>query len=317
MGRIHVVTGAAGFIGSTLAQRLLDEGDSVVGVDCLTDYYAETIKRENLRPLLENGRFQLIEKPIKDVAWHEVLDGVSTVYHQAAQAGVRASWGRDFRLYTEWNVDATQIILEALKGKSTRLVYASSSSVYGDTPHLPMHEDHRPQPHSPYGVTKLAAEHLCVLYWRNFGVETVSLRYFTVYGPKQRPDMAFHRFIKAVLRDEEITLYGDGDQTRDFTYVEDIVTANLSAAKQGRPGGVYNLGGGSTVSVNEVLGMIGDILNRPAKIKHFDVQKGDVRHTYADTTRALQDLDFRPATGLPEGLAAEAAWVEKSLPVLG
>lgn len=316
MSSKYVVTGAAGFIGSTLSQRLLNDGHSVVGVDCLTDYYSTQIKRENLRPLLAHAGFTLIEKPIAAVAWPEVLDGVSAVFHQAAQAGVRASWGRDFQVYTDLNVNATQILLEALKGRKTRLVYASSSSVYGDTPHLPMHEDHRPQPHSPYGVTKLAAEHLCCLYWRNFGVETVSLRYFTVYGPKQRPDMAFHRFIKAALQDKEITLYGDGDQTRDFTYVEDIVAANLSAAAQGRPGGVYNLGGGSTISVNGVLSMLGKILDRPVRVKRYDEQKGDVRHTYADTSRAREDLGFQPKTPLAEGLAAEAAWVENSLPLL-
>jgi nucleoside-diphosphate-sugar epimerase len=312
----HIVTGAAGFIGSTLAQRLLNEGHHVVGVDSLTDYYAESIKRDNLRPLLANDRFSFLESPIRDVNWAETLEGAEAVYHQAAQAGVRASWGREFALYTELNIDATQILLEALKGRSTRLVYASSSSVYGDTPILPMREDHRPQPHSPYGVTKLAAEHLSVLYWRNFGVHTVSLRYFTVYGPKQRPDMAFHRFIKAVLQGREITLYGDGDQTRDFTFVDDIVEANLRAARLGAPGGVYNLGGGSTISVNDVLPIIGNIVGRPVLVKRFDTQKGDVRHTSADTSRAREELGFDPQTPLAEGLAAEVAWIENSLPLL-
>lgn len=312
----HVVTGAAGFIGSTLAQKLLERGDTVVGIDCLTDYYSPRIKRQNLKPLLDHGNFTFLEKPIAEIDLDSVLDGADHVYHQAAQAGVRASWGRDFRIYTELNVDATQILLEALKGRATRLVYASSSSVYGDTPHLPMQEDHRPQPHSPYGVTKLAAEHLCVLYWKNFGVETVSLRYFTVYGPKQRPDMAFHRFIKSGLQNSEITLYGDGEQTRDFTFVDDIVAANIQAAEAGQPGAVYNLGGGSTVSVNEVLSMISEILGRKLNIKRFDSQKGDVRHTFADTSRARDQIDFAPSTSLDEGLRAEAAWVENSLPLL-
>lgn len=312
----HVVTGAAGFIGSTLAQRLLNEGHTVIGIDCLTDYYSPRIKRENLKPLLDHGNFSFLEKPIADLELNDVLDCADCVFHQAAQAGVRASWGRDFRIYTELNIDATQVLLEALKGRSTRLVYASSSSVYGDTPHLPMKEDHRPQPHSPYGVTKLAAEHLCVLYWRNFGVETVSLRYFTVYGPKQRPDMAFHRFIKAGLSGDEITLYGDGEQTRDFTFVDDIVTANLQAAESGLPGGVYNLGGGSKVSVNEVLSMIGEIIGQELNVRRLDAQKGDVRHTFADTSRAREAFGFAPSTSLREGLEAEARWIENSLPLL-
>lgn len=316
MTRKHVVTGAAGFIGSTLTQKLLDRGDTVIGIDALTDYYSPRIKRENLRPLLKHPAFTLIEKPISAVDWDATLDGVSHVYHQAAQAGVRASWGRDFRIYTDLNVDATQILLEALKGRSVRLVYASSSSVYGDTPLLPMKEEHRPQPHSPYGVTKLAAEHLCVLYWHNFGVETVSLRYFTVYGPRQRPDMAFHRFIKAGLTGKEITLYGDGDQTRDFTFVDDIVQANIQAAERGRPGAVYNLGGGSKVSVNEVMTMIGETLGQPLRVKRFDSQKGDVRHTFADTSLAREQIGFDPVTGLRDGLAAEARWIENSLPLL-
>lgn len=312
----NVVTGVAGFIGSTLAQRLLDQGDTVIGIDCLTDYYSSRIKRENLKPLLDQKNFTLLEKPIAEVDLEPVLDGADRVYHQAAQAGVRASWGRDFRIYTELNIDATQILLEALKGRSTRLVYASSSSVYGDTPHLPMHEDHRPRPHSPYGVTKLAAEHLCILYWKNFGVETVSLRYFTVYGPRQRPDMAFHRFIKAGLQGSEITLYGDGEQTRDFTFVDDIVTANLQAAEKGESGGVYNLGGGSKVSVNEVISMIGEILGRELNVQRFETQKGDVRHTFADTSRARDQIGFSPSTSLRQGLEAEARWVENSLPLL-
>ncbi len=312
----RIVTGAAGFIGSNLAQKLLENGDSVIGIDCITDYYSEAIKRENLKPLLDHSTFTFIEKPISDIDLNPVLEGADRVFHQAAQAGVRASWGRDFRIYTELNVDATQILLEALKGRSTRLVYASSSSVYGDTAALPMQEDHKPQPHSPYGVTKLAAEHLCVLYWRNFGVETVSLRYFTVYGPRQRPDMAFHRFIKAGLKGTEITLFGDGEQTRDFTFIDDIVAANIQAGDGGAPGGVYNLGGGSKVSVNEVMTMIGDILGRELKVARFDSQKGDVRHTFADTSRARDAFGFNPSTQLREGLEAEARWVENSLPLL-
>ncbi len=304
-----IVTGVAGFVGSSIAQRLLGEGAEVVGVDCLTDYYDTRIKERNLAGLLECERFSLIRKPILEVDWAPLLEGCQTVYHQAAQAGVRASWGRSFECYTSWNVLSTQHLLEAMKGTGARMVYASSSSVYGETRLLPMSEEHRPQPMSPYGVTKLAAEHLCVLYWRNFGVPTVSLRYFTVYGPRQRPDMAFHRFIRAGLRGEPILLYGDGEQTRDFTFIDDIVQANISAAGQGEPGGVYNIGGGSRVTVNHVLELIGQVLGQPLAVERTPRQHGDVTHTYADTTRARADLGFTPRVSLAEGLAREAEWL--------
>ena len=311
-----IVTGVAGFVGSTLAQSLLRRGESVVGVDCLTDYYDARIKERNLAPLLDHERFTMVRRPIMDVDWAPLLEGGPTVYHQAAQAGVRASWGRSFRVYTEWNVDSTQHLLEAMKGTGARMVYASSSSVYGETALLPMREEHRPQPMSPYGVTKLAAEHLCVLYWRNFGVHTVSLRYFTVYGPRQRPDMAFHRFIRAGLRDEPITLYGDGDQTRDFTFIDDIVQANLDAAERGRPGGVYNIGGGSRITINQVLDLIGATLGRPLRVERLERQHGDVTHTYADTSRAQADLGFRPVVSLAEGIARQADWMRENLELL-
>lgn len=312
----YIVTGTAGFIGSSIAQRLLGQGEQVIGIDCITDYYAEPIKRANLEPLLANEKFTFIEQNIVHVEWAPLLEGVKAVYHQAAQAGVRASWGQSFETYTRLNIDATQTLLEAAKGTGVRIVYASSSSVYGDTPKLPMHEDDAPYPTSPYGVTKLAAEHLCRLYWKSFQVPTVSLRYFTVYGPKQRPDMAFHRFIRAGLTNQPITLYGDGEQTRDFTFIADIVDANLLAAEKGAPGGVYNIGGGSRISMNAALAKLEKILNRKLDIRRLETQKGDMRHTYADTTRARAELGFVPKVGLDEGLAREAEWVENCLALL-
>lgn len=316
MSSKYIVTGAAGFIGSSISQRLLDRGDSVVGVDCITDYYSEAIKRANLEPLLGHAKFQFIEKNIVDVDWRPLLEGAKTIFHQAAQAGVRASWGQNFETYTTLNILATQTLLETAKGSGVRIVYASSSSVYGDTPKMPMHEDDAPQPTSPYGVTKLAAEHLCRLYWKSFQVPTVSLRYFTVYGPKQRPDMAFHRFIRAALTSEPITLYGDGEQTRDFTFIADIVEANLLAAEKGAPGGVYNIGGGSRISMNDALKKLETILNRKLDIRRFETQRGDMRHTYADTSRARDEMGFLPRVGLDEGLAREAEWVENCLALL-
>jgi UDP-glucose 4-epimerase len=235
---------------------------------------------------------------------------VTHIFHLAAQAGVRKSWGADFRVYTSHNIDATQRLLEALKGRRlTRFVYASTSSVYGDEAPLPMREDAALHPVSPYGVTKLAAEHLCYLYHVNYGIPTVALRYFTVYGPRQRPDMGFHRFIRAALTGQPISLYGDGDQTRDFTYVSDAVAGTVAAGDHGRVGAVYNLGGGSRVSVNEVLTLIGRVTGRTLDVRREDVQKGDMRDTFADTTRARQELGFAPAFSLEAGLSAESAWL--------
>jgi nucleoside-diphosphate-sugar epimerase len=305
-----LVTGAAGFIGSNLAKALLQRGDTVVGIDCFTDYYAREIKEGNLAPLKTEPNFSFVEGALQTADLDRLLDGVTHVFHLAAQAGVRKSWGSDFQIYTTNNIDATQRLLEAVaKKKIEKLVYASSSSVYGDAVQIPMTEDALPQPVSPYGVSKLAAEQLCYLYHVNFGVPTVSLRFFTVYGPGQRPDMGFHRFIRAVLTNQPISLYGDGEQTRDFTFVADIVAACISAGDRGRPGRVYNIGGGSRVSINEVLAMIGRITGRTPDIRREPAQKGDMRDTFADTTRARADLGFSPATSLEAGIRAECDWL--------
>jgi UDP-glucose 4-epimerase len=305
-----LVTGAAGFIGSNLSRALLARGDEVVGIDCFTDYYAREIKEGNLAPLQAHANFRFVEAALQTTDLETLLDGVTHVFHLAAQAGVRKSWGDDFQIYTTNNIDATQRLLEHVaKRNIAKLVYASSSSVYGDAVQIPMTEDALPQPVSPYGVSKLAAEQLCYLYHVNFGVPTVALRFFTVYGPGQRPDMGFHRFIRAVLTDQPISLYGDGEQTRDFTFVADIVAALLAAGDRGRPGGVYNIGGGSRVSINQVLAMIGRITGRTPDIRREPAQKGDMRDTFADTTRARADLGFAPATTLEAGIKAECDWL--------
>ncbi len=308
-----LVTGVAGFIGSTLAERLLASGAEVTGIDCFTDYYARSIKERNLAGPTAHDGFTFVESTIADANLASLLDGVTHVFHLAAQAGVRRSWGRDFQVYTVNNVDATQLLLEACNGRPLeRLVYASSSSVYGDLVDIPMREDALPQPVSPYGVTKLAAEQLCYLYHVNFGVPTVALRYFTVYGPRQRPDMGFHRFIRAGLRHEPITLYGDGEQTRDFTFVADAVAATFHAGVRGVPGAVYNIGGGSRVSINHVLDIIGGLLGRPLTVQREPAQKGDMRDTYADTSRARRDIGFAPSVTLEQGLEAEVRWLSSA-----
>lgn len=302
-----LVTGVAGFIGSTLAERLVSDGHEVVGVDCFTDYYARSVKEANLETLRSSSRFELREQDLSVADIDGLLGGVEVVFHQAAQAGVRASWGVTFESYTRHNILATQRLLEAVKGASVRrLVYASSSSVYGDTLDLPMRETSRPRPFSPYGVSKLAAEHLSELYRHNFGVSTVSLRYFTVYGPRQRPDMGFHKFIACMLRGAPLPVFGDGRQTRDFTFIDDIVEANLLALNEGASG-VYNVGGGSRVTLNEVLQTLSEIVGVPLSIDHVDPQAGDVRHTEADTTRAQTELGYAPRVGLREGLTRQVA----------
>jgi nucleoside-diphosphate-sugar epimerase len=310
-----LITGVAGFIGSTLAERLIADGVDVVGLDCFTDYYPRPMKERNLSGLLASRGFRFVESRIQDADLQALLADRTHVFHLAAQAGVRKSWGRDFAIYTENNIEATQVLLEAVTKMPSleRLVYASSSSVYGDNTPMPFREDAMTQPVSPYGVSKLAAEQLCYLYYANFKLPTVSLRYFTVYGPRQRPDMGFHKFLRATILGEPIAVYGDGEQTRDFTFVQDIVSANIAASIKGVPGRVYNIGGGSRVSVNEVLDLIGRIAERRPNVRVDSVQKGDMRHTYADTSLARADLGFAPTVGLEAGLTAEYQWLNDIL----
>lgn len=306
-----LVTGGAGFIGSHLSERLLDQGAEVTAIDCFTDYYPRPLKEANIAGLRGRPGYRLVETSIADADLSALLDGVTHVFHLAAQAGVRKSWGREFQVYTALNVDATQILLEACVGRPIeRLVYASSSSVYGDNVPLPMREDVPLHPVSPYGVTKLAAEHLCYLYHVNHGVPTVSLRYFTVYGPRQRPDMGFNRFFTAILEGRPLTQYGDGLQTRDFTFVADAALATATAAVRGVPGRVYNIGGGSRVSLREVFGLLAKVTGREIGVELQPPQKGDMRDTYADTTLARTDLGFQPSVNLEDGLRAMYRWME-------
>lgn len=298
-----VVTGVAGFVGSHLCAHLLEQGDDVAGVDALTDYYDVARKKASIGALSAWDSFAFHEADLLDAPLRPLLDGADVIYHLAGQPGVRPSWGSDFARYVERNVLATQRLLEALRDVPARkVVYASSSSVYGDAECYPTAETVRPAPISPYGVTKLAAEHLCELYRANFGVPTVSLRLFTVYGPGQRPDMAFSRLIGAALRSQPFCLYGDGRQTRDFTYVSDVVAAMRAAALSGWTG-VANIGGGSRTSMAEVIRLVGTLTGRPPQVMRLPGQPGDVRDTAADTTVARSAFGYQPAVSLPEGLA--------------
>ena len=306
-----LVTGGAGFIGSHLSERLLTQGAQVRAIDSFTDFYPRPIKESNLSSLRGTAGYEFMEGDLRQVDLNALLDGITHVFHLAAQAGVRRSWGTEFQVYTGLNVDATQRLLEACVGRGIeRLVYASSSSVYGDDVAIPMIETALPQPVSPYGVTKLAAEQLCQLYFINYGVPAVSLRYFTVYGPRQRPDMGFHRFFSAILAGRPLVQFGDGLQTRDFTFVTDIVTATAAAAVRGVPGRVYNIGGGARVSLREVFDLLGRVSGRTVTIDRHDAQKGDMRDTYADTSRAQADLGFAPSVTLEEGLREMWRWME-------
>jgi len=305
-----LVTGVAGFIGSHLAEKLLAEGHEVVGVDNFLDNYPRSFKETNLAACLSQPRFEFVGADLLTMDLTELLHKVAYVFHMAAQPGVRSSWGREFSRYTENNIMATQLLLEAAKDRRlAKFVYASTSSVYGDTRDLPMREEGGTRPVSPYGATKLAAEHLCHLYWRAFAVPTVSLRFFTVYGPRQRPDMFFHIFMRALRRGEEVPLFDDGEQTRDFTYCSDIVDGILGAALYPGQGEVFNLGGGSEVSLLEAIAIAERIAGPTAKLRRLDRQRGDVRHTRARLDEAKNKLGYSPKIGLEQGLAEQWKWI--------
>lgn len=298
-----VVTGVAGFIGSHLAESLLARGHEVVGVDCLTDYYDVEAKRSNLAALLPNARFRFHQLDLAHSDAAASLEGATCVYHLAGQPGVRGSWGDGFAAYARNNIVATQRLLEAMRESAFRIVFASSSSVYGDAERYPTAEDEVPHPTSPYGATKLCAEQLVMAYHRSAGFDSRCVRYFTVYGPRQRPDMAFSRFIAAARRGEPIEVYGDGQQVRDFTYISDAVEATIRAGSVDDPGErIFNVGGGSQVSVRSVVGLLGEILGRPVETRELPAQPGDVRETGADLRRTAAVLGWHPTVSLEQGL---------------
>jgi nucleoside-diphosphate-sugar epimerase len=306
-----LVTGAAGFIGSHIAEKLIASGADVVGIDCFTDNYPRELKERNLFALSGRGGFEFINADIMRTDLTPLLNGIEAIYHQAAIPGVRDSWGRRFEIYLDNNILATQKLLEAAKNcKIKKFIYASSSSIYGDAESLPTREDALPRPMSPYGVTKLAAEHLCMLYQKNFGVPAVSLRYFTVYGQRQRPDMAFHILMRSAHNNKPFEIYGDGAQTRDFTFIDDVVAANIAALDRGVPGRAYNIGGGSRVTMNHVIEKASLITGVDIKVTHTETKKGDLRDTSADISLARADLGYKPSVSLEDGLKFEWEWIK-------
>ncbi len=313
-----VVTGCAGFVGSTVTEALLELGCEVTGVDCLTDYYDTDLKHENMSGFKDQANFTWIKEDLQTLDPVALLSGKVACFHLAAQAGVRASWGEFFNEYLGRNVMATQRLLEAcrhpeVKSSLVRFVYSSSSSVYGDQPELPVTEQALPQPRSPYGVTKMAAEHLCVLYSMNFQVPTSSLRYFTVFGPRQRPDMAFRKYIEAALDGRVFEVYGDGSQTRDFTYVGDAVRSNLLAVSCDADWEVFNTGGGSRMVFSDCLELLQDLLQKrvpglEATVEYQETAMGDVKDTFADRTHVHQTIGYEPTISFAAGLAREVDW---------
>jgi UDP-glucuronate 4-epimerase len=313
----YLVTGCAGFVGSHLTEALLEQGQDVVGVDAFTDFYPRGVKEENLSRARVSTRFSLIEGHLAELDADYLLDGVRGVFHLAAQAGVRGSWGSSFSLYLTDNVLSTERLFEAVARAGIRIVFASSSSVYGNADAYPTTEETTPCPISPYGVTKLGCEHLMHAYRCELGLDAVALRYFTVYGPRQRPDMAFSRMLSALIRGDVFTVYGSGQQTRDFTFAADAVAATIAAMEAPRPASVYNVSGGGEASLRDVIEISEELAGRRLKVENDARAVGDVRRTAGDTTRIRRDLRWAPSTTLSEGLAAHIGWLQNSAPGWG
>ncbi|WP_099191507.1 NAD-dependent epimerase/dehydratase family protein [Tepidibacter mesophilus] len=305
-----LVTGCAGFIGSTLSERLLDEGFEVIGIDSFTDYYSKDIKEFNLKNLILNDKFTLVSENLVICDLKKYLD-VDYVFHQAGQPGVRGSWGYDFEEYIYNNISATQKLLEESKEFDIKkIVYASSSSVYGNINTVPMKETQITKPYSPYGVTKLAAENLCDLYSKNYGLPVISLRYFTVYGPRQRPEMAISTFIKNILNDKPICIYGDGNQGRDFTYVDDIVDANIKAAYSDIKSDIFNVGSQSPIKLIDLVKIIEKLIDKKANINYLDFEKGDVKDTYSDISKIRKFLGYKCEFDIEKGIHEQIKYIK-------
>jgi UDP-glucuronate 4-epimerase len=304
----YVVTGAAGFIGSHLSEQLQADGHEVVAVDSFTDYYERSRKERNAAAL------DVLELDLADAPLEPVVSGADGVFHLAGQPGVRASWGESFGLYLRRNVLATQRLFEAAAAADVRVVFASSSSVYGDAERYPTAEDVAPRPISPYGITKLACEQLARAIGRGQGLDAVLLRYFTVYGPRQRPDMAFTAMLEALARGARFQLFGDGTAARSFTYVGDAVSATIAAMERGRNGEVYNVGGGDEATMNEAIALAERVAGRTLDVVRGAAATGDVRRTKADVAKAGAELGWSPRTGLEAGMEAQWRWAAVESP---
>jgi UDP-glucuronate 4-epimerase len=305
--RTYLVTGCAGFIGSHLVEALIARGDAVIGVDAFTDYYERELKETNVDAFSDDVNFQLFERDLAADVLKPLFEGVDGVFHLAAQPGVRGSWGETFTLYARDNVVATQRLFEAAVAADLRVVWASSSSVYGNAETRPTREDARPCPISPYGVTKLSCEYLADAYVDSFGLDQVAVRYFTVYGPRQRPDMAFSKIVRALAEGTPFSVFGSGEQARDVTYVADAVEATIAAMEKAPPGAVYNVGGGSETTLNRVIALCERLAGRRLDRRSELAAAGDVHATSADITRARTELGWRPRAALEDGLGAQLA----------
>ena len=310
-----IVTGVAGFIGSHLAERLIKKNYKVIGIDCYTDYYSKKIKKDNLKNCFKSKNFIFLEKDIMNLNLEPILRKADYLFHEAAQPGVRNSWGDEFKIYVKNNIMLTQKILESAKKVKhlKKIIMASSSSVYGNQKGTMIEDKTLPNPISPYGVTKYAAESLGNTYAKNYNLPVISLRYFTVYGPRQRPDMAFSRFILAALSNKPIIVYGDGNQTRDFTFVSDIIDANMSCIENNIDSNIINVGGGHIISINKVLNLLSEKIDKPINIHFMKKQSGDVEHTNADIEKASKLLKYKPQITVKEGLDYQIAEIRKTI----
>lgn len=310
-----LITGVAGFIGSHLAEKLLEQKYRVIGIDSFTNFYSKNIKKNNLNFCLKHENFSFINKDLTEIDLLPFLNKSKYLFHLAAQPGTRNSWGLQFGTYVKENILVTQRILEYAKISNSlqKIIVASSSSVYGEQNGKMNEENTRTFPISPYGVTKLSAENLCMVYAKNFNLPITSLRYFTVYGPRQRPDMAFMRFILSALTKNKITIYGDGNQSRDFTYIDDVITASISSMNDKSANEIFNIGGGFVISVNDILEKLKDILTIELDISYEPKQKGDVLHTESDISKAAKLIQYHPKIKINEGLELQVNFVKNHM----
>lgn len=309
----YLVTGCAGFIGSHLSEALLQRGDAVIGIDGFTDYYARELKQSNLEHLLAQDNFVFLEADLVDAPLDGLVTGIDGVFHLAAQPGVRGSWGATFDVYARDNLLVTQRVFESAATAGVRVVYASSSSVYGNATAYPTTEETPLAPVSPYGVTKLCCERLAAAYHESRELDSIGLRYFTVYGPRQRPDMATQRIANAVASGGSFEVYGSGEQSRDVTYVDDAVSATIAIMETAPGGGAYNIGGGSETSLREIIELCQEISGIEIDVSYSAVATGDVRRTAGDCSRIRGEVGWTAETSLEDGLTSQLAWTMSQL----